>query len=62
MNNTHAQTEKFLPDKSLPLDFFLPNAQTLQAIAESDNGMLTPTTINTIMAEIESARAELKST
>jgi len=40
-------------DKSLPFDFFRPNAETLQALAESESGTLTPTTIDAIVADIE---------
>jgi len=43
-------------DRALPLDLFHPNAETLQAIEEANNGKLTPTTIDDIMADIEESR------
>jgi len=45
-------------DRALPLDLFRPNAETLRAIEEAENGTLTLTTIDGIMTEIEEAQKD----
>jgi len=45
-------------DQALPFDLFRPNAETLRAIEDAENGTLMPTTIDCIMADIQQAQKD----
>ena len=43
-------------DRALPLDWFQPSAETIQAFEEAEAGHLKPTTIDQILAGIEATQ------
>ena len=45
-------------DRTLPLDWFQPNPETIQAFEEAEAGRLTPTTIDQILAGVERAQGK----